>query len=307
MRGIIPTLAWACFVSLMASFSTGQTLPSTTPTDTTQPVALPPEIADALKHEAAALSPTITVVFDEHWDPPMNAKEYAEATGAKNFDRHVTFTRSEKVRLTWQSDSRYLVASREFFQRSDSDKTILRGNDRNSFDGTTFYLHGINPGEDHSITRTDFQNKSDGDYINMHYFSVIGLPLPSSAMALQKHMPLRSTILLLLEADDTRLMAVEPVTIDDRRLIRLKIERGPHSAFVDSNAELLTSPEGMEYFYLDPARAYAQVRRESFDARRNLIFQMDCSDFQTLIDRGIFLPRTVISKGYGFSADSLKF
>src|SRR5580658_2075414 len=109
MRGIVLTLGMACFAVLAAAICGGQTLPSTSPAASTQPVNLPAEIADALKREAAALGPTVTVAFTEHWEPPLNAREYAAISRARNVDRDVTFTHNEKVHLTWQSDGRYLV------------------------------------------------------------------------------------------------------------------------------------------------------------------------------------------------------
>ncbi len=310
MRGIVLTLGGVCLVALTGGFSAGQTLPSTSPAASTQPVSLPSEIAAALNHEAAALGPTITVEFTENWDPPMKAKDYADATGAKNFDHRATFARSEKVHLTWQSDDRYFVARREFFQRSDSDRVILRANDRNSFDGAIFYSHGINPGEDHSLTRTDFRNKDEGEDINMQYFSLMGLPLPATADDLQKHAPLRTRILLLLDAEDAILTAVEPVTVDDRNLIRLKIQRGPNSPtiggdnpFVGDVNPNLPSHQCTEYFYLDPSRAYAQVRWESFAIDGKLLARTDCSDFRALGNRGIYLPHIVVCKDYGGVTD----
>jgi hypothetical protein len=296
----VPIILCACGLTLLlAAFCPAQTVPSTSPSDSTQPAASQAEILAALDREAAAFSPTITLAWDEHREPPLTPKEYADATGFKRFDHHKTFSQDEKVNLTWQSDGHYLLAYRQLFHPSGTDRTILRFNLHFSFDGTTFYLRGANPGEDHSLTRSDFQNEEDSDDdINMDYFAFMGFPLPADPDELQKHQPLRSAVQLLLKSDDTQLIAIEPATIDNHKLVELQLKRGPNSSAVDGDVEDIDSLEGTEFIYLDPARGYAQVRRQHFDANNKLLFQEDSSDFREFPPRGIFLPRSVVVATY---------
>ena len=289
-------LCWTLFAAMVAGSCAAQIAPQAAPAGSGTSVKLPAEISDALKNEASALSPSVTVAWTEDFQPPLTPKEYADATGNKQFDQTKTFTRQEKMNLTWQSDGHYFLAFHQFFLPSGTDKPIPRFNVRHSFDGTLFYQHGANPGEAHSVIRSDFQDFGAavaGEYINMDYFQSMGFPLPVTGEELQKLKPLRASILQLIDANDTRLAAVEPVTIDGQNLTRVKIKRGPHSPLIDGDPEDADSHEGEEDFYLDPARAYAQVRLEEFDRAGKLQFRTDCSDFREFRNKGLFLPRTI--------------
>jgi hypothetical protein len=268
---LLPALCYFIYVTLYPPASAS--IPS---------IELPIDIRTALQANAAALAPTITISWNMDRSSTLPPRDYAKAAHIPRNDAVSILNEQQRVKITWQADDHYRQAF-DVIPKKPKAAGPPRFHLIYTYDGQTLFIHTANPDEPRSIERTtaeDYGPEKDTDRpIEIPYFDAIALPLPVRYIDLKKRNPPTSLILDEL-ASDSRLIAIDPA---DHDLVRLR---------VTSN----DPPE--QRFYLDPKLHYALRRSETLDDHGHLASTTDCTDFQQVPHRDLWLPHTCAISEY---------
>lgn len=206
-----------------------------TASPTTRPsVALPEVIRQALLQNATQVGPTITVA----WTSQARSRMTVDVlTKVMKIDERWAEDRANgraTMRCTWQ-DGKYLSSYRQLMWPTKPDERCHYV--ESSFDGEDLFMGStgvdadgvpikLEPGviaAGFSVDRlANKRTQLDSQFAYTWYFDMIGLRLPTRFGDLQKQLPVRSSILVLLE-EGAQLTDVDEVEIEGRKLTRLRI------------------------------------------------------------------------------------
>jgi hypothetical protein len=122
----------------------------------------------------------------------------------------------------------------------------------------------------------------EASYFRDDYFRAAGVRLPAPTKELVSSWHPQSELLVLL-AEGARIEATDPIHLDGRSLIRVQITscRSQETNFTNWRYD----------FYLDPERGYSVRRLEIRDEAGHLLTCSDCTEFEQLSGRLLWLPR----------------
>jgi hypothetical protein len=159
--------------------------------------------------------------------------------------------------------------------------------DRNLFFAAHNLFYAGNPGNADLRDRPYLHKwlpKNDdpqASYFRDDYFRAVGVRLPTRTKELASSWHPQSELLALL-AEGGRVEAVSPANLDERPLVRVQV--------------VLRRIDGKKYplrrydFYLDPERGYTIRRHETRDEAGRLLIRFDCTEFEQLSGRLLWMP-----------------
>lgn len=131
----------------------------------------------------------------------------------------------------------------------------------------------------------------EASYFQDDYFRAAGIRLPARAKELVSSWHPQSELLALL-AEGGRFVAATPINLDGHPLIRV---RTTARTLQQNNYHIRRYD-----FYLDPERCYTVCRLEIRDEAGRLLTRFDCSDFEQLNGRLLWMPRRCRVEMYTF-------
>lgn len=182
--------------------------------------------------------------------------------------------------------------------------------DRNLFYAANNLFYADNPGNKDAKDRPYLHkwlpknDRPEASYFEDEYFRAAGVQLPARIKELLRSWRPQSALLALLEIDG-RIQSISPANLDGRPLIRVQVTshnlKERSQADVRKLAERFAPPEWYD-FYLDPERGYAVRRLEIRDEVDRLQTRSDCTDFEQLPGRQVWMPRQCRVEEYALTA-----
>jgi hypothetical protein len=259
---------------------------------TTAP-ALPAAIRDALARSAAAIDP-ITLRWTSRSRPANEIAELGRAFNevARNHDRMSNEHRH--YRLTFQA-GKY----RASHQEEPQERLEVTPLHESAFDGAFLYGGTLQPPYD-GLVQTHYlkyplasqaPESDEHRYLSSDVLDAMGIRLPVRLRDMKSRSPVRSEILAMLEQDGARLVAVDDVEVDGRKLVRLRI--------LAADPEQKTRKR-LHVFHLDPGLNFAICRREeSWQEPDVPLTRTDLGGHEKLADdRNVFVPRRIVAQYY---------
>jgi hypothetical protein len=141
-------------------------------------------------------------------------------------------------------------------------------------------------------------------YFHDDYFRGAGVRLPARIKELVSSWRPQSELLALL-AEDGRIQAVGPTNLEGRPLIRVQVTTHNLKERLQADVRKLLerfAPLERYDFYFDPERGYAVRRLEIRDQVDRLQTRCDCSEFEQLRGRLVWMPRLCRVEEYALAA-----
>lgn len=277
-------------------------------------VPLPPVVRASLERNARLLGP-LSVKTKEHHESTMSAAQLGSQLGMDSLSTKRLLDGWEQT-FAWQSGGWYF---RQDEQRGGTIYSV-----EHAFDGAIYYIgdptdySARGPRQALSRKRVDLLPPED-TLVTSDYLEAAGFAVPQTAGALARHEPIRSLPLYLLDHGG-RVVDVRPVRLEDESLIRLEIatpnqhrtdalqvdldeaERKMRAFGTMSEEDIRHTldvirlkqnlPESIQdVFFLDKELSYAVVRRERRYSDGTLLTVVENSEWETVGDRGVWLPR----------------
>jgi hypothetical protein len=304
--------------------------PATAPASPKRCIELPEAIRKALLRNAEQLGPAITVSWTSQAHASMPVPELAKALKIGESWADERANGRMTMRCAWQ-DGKYVTSYRELPWPTKAEPSYYQVH--TSFDGEDLFMlcndvdaEGkdipLEPGVMHvglSIQRlADEPSEGDGAYAYIWYFESAGIRLPARIDELQKRLPVRSEVLVLLD-QGAQLTDLADVDLDGKKTTRVRIvldnqdRRRAEKIDLEKYAEMLQrmsaeSEEGqhdlieaikrqrqlpeqlIHLFWLDPELNYAVRRHQQQYEPDTVLSRVECTDFRRVAGRDLYLP-----------------
>ena len=291
-------------------------------------LTLPAAIRDALAGSAAAVDP-ITLRWTTRSRSATELEQLAGAINAQAREHDRMINEHRHYRVTFQGGK--YRASHQDEPRERLEVTPLN---ESAFDGAFLYGGTIQPPYD-GLVQTSYlkyplagQGPETGEnrYVSSDVLDAMGVRLPVRIRDMKSKSPVRSEILYMLEQEGARLVGVDDVELDGRKLVRLRIladdperamaegvaldtvrrelARATTQAEIDRVIDEIKQkrqlpPKRLFVFHLDPPLNFAIRRCEEFWEPDVPLTRTDLTGHEKLADdRDVFVPRTIVTENY---------
>lgn len=274
-----------------------------------QTVVIPGEIQAALLDNAKRLDP-LSVSFT--W-------QRRAATGTQEELWQRLNVPPDPAAFFFQRHGHVVWSGGKFYSHIDSlhpraDGSTEREFYERSFDGQTWYIGNRFDGDSKaSLKKGLIASDSPRDRLDrvkptFDCFDVMGYYLPFGKAELLES---RFMSAVLSPRGNATVANVRDELLDGHKLVRIEVLRdNPGKELMVNNPELMTPeirtridavPERRTYvYYLDPERRFALRRQEEWYGNTTLLMRRDCTEFEVLPGRDVWLPRHCETLVYEF-------
>jgi hypothetical protein len=204
-------------------------------------------------------------------------------------DGRLYLRREVKTDSSWPPRTDEISFDRELLYAAHD--LFYSGNRRNREPKEWSYLHNWLPKND----------DPEASYFRDDYFRAAGIRLPARIKELILSWQPQSELLALL-AEGGRIEAIGPANLDGRRLIRVRAKRSFAEGVPKQSLGTRTTPIRRYNFYLDPEMGYIVRRLEIRDESGRLLTRSDCTEFEQLCGRPLWMPRLCRVEEYTLAA-----